>query len=328
MLALLGIGLGGSLARAKPPEIVAGSFSLLVIPDTQVYAWKYPATYEAQMRWAAANAKKYNLVYMLHLGDVTEHNTAVEWEVARNAHRLLDGRLPFAMSTGNHDYPERDGGPDSRQSMLSDYFPVTDFRSWPSYGGLYDREPQKLDNNYHLFQAGGRKWLVLALEFAPRDDVLRWANEVVKKYPDRTVILITHAYLQPSNLRYDRTKSTAKHFDRYSSRLEGGVNDGEDMWRKLVSPNPNVGLVICGHVGVTGRLTSTNDGGQAIEQMVVDYQQQPEGGGGFLRLLTFLPDGKTVRTRDYSPVSDLTIAEPDRVYDFQIMPAPPEATTR
>jgi hypothetical protein len=52
--------------------------------------------------------------------------------------------------------------------------------------------------------------------------------------------------------------------------------------------------------------------------MVVDYQSQPEGGGGFLRLLTFLPDGETVRVRDYSPLSDETVTDPERTYDFKI----------
>ena len=36
--------------------------------------------------------------------------------------------------------------------------------------------------------------------------------------------------------------------------------------------------------------------------MLVDYEKL-KGGGGFLRLLEFLPDGKTIQVRTYSPVS-------------------------
>lgn len=61
--------------------------------------------------------------------------------------------------------------------------------------------------------------------------------------------------------------------------------------------------------------------------MVVDYQTQPAGGGGYLRLLQFLPDGRTVQVRDYSPVSDETVADPERAYDFT-MTAPLPAQSK
>src|SRR6185295_191546 len=113
---------------------------------------------------------------------------------------------------------------------------------------------------YHLFEAGGRKWLILALEFSPRDDVLRWANEIVKAHPDRSAILVTHAYLRPDNTRFDRGvvtnakgKKGNKGLDNYAlAKATGGFNDGEDMWKKLVSPQANFALVISGHVCVTG----------------------------------------------------------------------------
>jgi hypothetical protein len=46
------------------------------------------------------------------------------------------------------------------------------------------------------------------------------------------------------------------------------------------------------------------------------------GGNGYLRLLQFLPDGRTLRVRDYSPVPDDTIAAEDRVFDLELPPAP------
>ena len=33
----------------------------------------------------------------------------------------------------------------------------------------------KLDNTYHLYEKGGRKWIVLCLEWGPRDKVVAWA---------------------------------------------------------------------------------------------------------------------------------------------------------
>jgi hypothetical protein len=41
-----------------------------------------------------------------------------------------------------------------------------------------------------------------------------------------------------------------------------------------------------------------------VHQILVDYQNQPNGGNGFLRLLQFTADLKTVRVSDYSPTLD------------------------
>jgi hypothetical protein len=36
--------------------------------------------------------------------------------------------------------------------------------------------------------------------------------------------------------------------------------------------------------------------------MLVNYQMKPLGGEAFLRLVEFLPDGKTVQVKSYSPL--------------------------
>jgi len=51
-----------------------------------------------------------------------------------------------------------------------------------------------------------------------------------------------------------------------------------------------------------GRLSSTNDFGQVVHQMLVNYQMKALGGEAYLRLVEFLPDGKTVQVKAYSPL--------------------------
>ncbi|MBI5772209.1 MAG: metallophosphoesterase [Verrucomicrobia bacterium] len=308
-------------AAPPPPE---GGFTLAVLPDTQFYALKHPEIYDAQTKWIAENVKRYNIAYVLHVGDITDKNTAPEWEVAAKAHARLAGVVPCALLPGNHDYNKERG------SGLSAAFPPDEFRKLPTFGGFYDQEPQRSDNSYHLFEAGGRKWLVLALEYGPRHDVLRWANAVAAKHPDRSAILITHAYLRPDNTRFDRKVFAMVKGKRSNKGLDGsalskspaGFNDGEDLWQKLVSQHANFTLVVSGHVCITGRRTDTGKHGNAVHQILVDYQNQPNGGNGYLRLLQFLPDGKTLRVRDYSPTLDDTIAAEDRVFDLAFPPAP------
>jgi hypothetical protein len=317
------------LAFAAAPAPVPGGFTLAVLPDTQIYAWKYPETYPAQTKWLADNARRYNLRYVLHVGDITQHNTNTQWQVAARAHALLDAAgIPCAITTGNHDLgPE--GRATSRETPFAQFFPLDSFRQWKTFGGIYDREPERTDNNFHLFEAGGRKWLILCLEFGPRDDVLRWANEVVARHPDRAAILVTHAYLRPDNNRFNRhafikvkNLEVNMGLDRYPlAKAEGGFNDGEDIWKKLVSQHANFALVVSGHVCYTGRLDSPGRHGNVVHQMVVDYQSGKEGGQGFLRLLQFHPDGKRVSVADYSPLLDQLSDKLGTSYEFQIAPA-------
>jgi 3',5'-cyclic AMP phosphodiesterase CpdA len=291
----------------------------VVLPDTQIYAWKYPEIFLAQTNWIAANAEARNIRYVFHVGDVVEHNSEKEWKLARKAMSVLDGKVPYAIALGNHDLGPGGSGK-NRDSLFGDFFPVKDFRRWPTFGGVYDREPERPDNSVHRFEAAGRRWLVLALEFGPRDDVLRWADEVLAANPGHPAILLTHAYLDSDGRRYDRSLSGQEYPPQdYPLAADGaGLNTGEDIWRKVVSRHRNVVMVVSGHVCVAARLESRGEAGNAVHQMVVDYQNQKRGGNGWLRLLTFSPDGRGLRVRDYSPVLDEWTDHRDRRFDLAL----------
>jgi len=304
-----------TVARGETAE----DFSVVVLPDTQIYAWKFPEFLPAQTRWIVENRAKYNIKYVLHVGDVVEHNNEKEWKIAREALSLLDGKVPYAIALGNHDIGPG-GSSKTRDTLFGEYFPLKEIRKWESFGGVYDREPDKGENMYHLFRAGGRQWLALVLEFGPRDDVLRWAGEVVARHPECPVLLITHAYLHNDGRRYDRATPDQDYppQDYPIAGDRAGLNTGEDIWRKLVSKNRNLVMVISGHVCVAARLTSRGDAGNRVHQMVVDYQNQERGGNGWLRLLQFSEGGRTVHVRDYSPVLDEWSDRPDRRFDLHL----------
>jgi hypothetical protein len=44
--------------------------------------------------------------------------------------------------------------------------------------------------------------------------------------------------------------------------------------------------------------------GNAVHEIVVNYQFTVNGGNGLIRLMEFLPDGKTVRVKTYSPFAE------------------------
>jgi hypothetical protein len=309
-----------AFAQAAPPAPVEGGFTLVVVPDTQNYTWKRPELYALQAGWIAANVRRYNIAHVLHVGDITQHNNMEEWSAARRAQSLYSDLVPAAYAAGNHDFGPN-GNTETRGSLFADYISFADYRRRPGFGGVYDREPDRTENSYHLFDGGGRQWLILVLEFAPRDDVVRWANDIVTRHPRLGVILLTHAYLAADGTRFDGKKQSHGPAFYPLAGSSDGSNDGEALWQKLVSRHPNFALVISGHVGVAAYLESKGVNGNSVHQLVVDYQDIENGGNAWLRLLQFLPDGKTVRVRDYTPLLDQTSKSRECAFEFVLDPA-------
>jgi hypothetical protein len=316
------LGVSAFAAEPAPLPFVKGSWTLVLLPDIQNYTSSYPEVLNSQTRWIAENREKRNIGFVLQEGDMTNNNAPAEWERARDGFKLLDG-VPYAIATGNHDYTSKDQT--VRKSLLSAYFPVSLFQNLPTFGGVYERG--KMDNSYHLLTIGGRDWVIIALEWGPRDGVVRWANAVLTRYANRSAIIVTHAYLYSDNTRYDqstRTDQTWNPHSYWTAKLAGGTNDGEELWKKLVLSNENVSFVFCGHVlnsGV-GRLSSADDAGNMVHQVLANYQMRAEGGEGYLRLVEFLPDHKTVQVKTYSPHLNKYMTDVQQQFVLDLPPAP------
>lgn len=321
MLILSVVGASCGETTPKTPSFTPGSWSLVLLPDTQKYSLLYPGMFTLQTHWIAKNKDKYDIRYVLHLGDVTDENTALEWQRASDALRELDGKVPYALVTGNHDYTPS-AYPASDNCGLNEYFPISRFQSWPTFGGVM--KAGKTTNSYHLFSAGGSDWIILALEYAPRDETVQWANDVLSKHPRRKAILVTHAYLFFDGTRYDHVKKQQAwnpHAILKRFKLPDiPINDGEELWQKLVRKN-NFAFTFNGHVlgSGLGFLSSNNDRGKTTHQMLVNYQGRlPFSGEGYLRILEFLPEGKTVRVKSYSPLYDKYLTDPGNQFTIEL----------
>ena len=138
--------------------------------------------------------------------------------------------------------------------------------------------------------------------------MVRWANEVVGKHPKREAILITHAFIYYDDTRYDWKKYGGKqnwnpHAYGVAKATNDDVSDGEELWNELVAKHENFILTLNGHVldDGLGRVDTNTPGGRDVPQVLVNFQMRPKGGDGWLRLLEFQADGKTVEVYDYSP---------------------------
>jgi hypothetical protein len=276
-------------------------FTLAVIPDTQHETQYAPAMFTAQTRWLAEHRAELHLVAVLHEGDVVnDRPDAAQWRTAAAALRLLAGKVPYVVAAGNHDLEDRF----APRPLVYDKAPFNALIAGLPGAAVSGRHASgDYTNTYYLFEAAGVPLVVINLINGPTDPVLRWAGAVADAYPDRRAVLLTHDYLGVDGRR--RTIG-----DRHlSTDNDPRRNNGADIWTEFVAGHPNVALVLNGHVidpvsptepWSAARLTSLNDAGRPVHQLLANYQAYGRG-NGYLRLLRFHPAAGTLAVSTYSP---------------------------
>jgi hypothetical protein len=298
------------------------AWSMVLLPDPQTYSkfGRNQPVFELMTSWISENIQPLNIQMVLCTGDLVEHNEYInpdgvvanqpskkQWESVSRAFGRLDGRVPYVTALGNHDYGYK--SIENRTSHFNSYFPVDkNFKNQDILRevGMNAQGIPTLENAAFEFTSPhGRKILVLSLEFAPRDTTIDWAIGVVSqdKYKDHTVIVLTHSYMNSKN----------DHIVKENYPIENG-NYGQALFEKLIKPSKNIQLVLAGHIGAPDKpeehiafRTDTNAAGQKIQQMVFNAQAlgggwMGNGGDGWLRILEFLPDNKTVTVKTFSPL--------------------------
>ena len=235
-LSLRGAAVGAALLLAAAPAALAeanvpspnigvrpsletpGSFSMIVLSDPQSYT-KFAANqplFDLQTAWVADNIPNLNIMTALVTGDMVEQNNKLTWEgkphphngnqtsrqqwqAASRAFERLDGRLPYILCQGNHDVGYV--ASENRYSMQPEFFYPERNTAWertlvataPDYRGINTME----NAAYEFSDPNWGNILVLAFEFAPRDEVLQWARELIDsdRFRDHRVIILTHAFL-------------------------------------------------------------------------------------------------------------------------------------
>lgn len=279
-------------AEAGPP---AGEpYTISVIPDIQYFVKENPTMLYRISQWLLENADAKNIGLVLQMGDLTDNNTPEQWERTQAGLTQLDGLIPYAVTLGNHDMapPGRVGAVAHRgETLFMNYF------NKDSFSGLQGSFPEgKLYNTFHTFNIAGIDYLVIALEFAPPNEAVEWANKVVEAHPNHKVILITHEYVQPNGLRAPTGKASSYALAQDTTTT---MNDGEDLWYKLVRKHPNFFLVFSGHFGATNIPYHVDKGqyGNTVYEFLVDYQDHTDG---WFANFEFTPDNK-INVSVYSP---------------------------
>ncbi|HSE48309.1 MAG TPA: Ig-like domain-containing protein [Terriglobales bacterium] len=268
-------------------------FSIVVLPDPQNYSQYYPQIFQQQTQWIADHRAERNIQLVVGVGDMVNHwDSATEWQNADAAIKTLDGaQVPYLLAIGNHDYDNFN--PKTRgAAAFNTWFGPARYATSPVYRGNYNGSNE---NFYATLTAGGTQYLLLVLEFYPRDAVLAWAESVLAQYPAAPVIVVTHSFMYVDDTRVDEC-------DTNDMSVPDG-NDPDRVWRSFVSQYENIFLVLSGHVSRKPQSKRLDAGknGRLVMQTLQDWQDAANGGDGWLRIYTFHPATNTVDVQTYSP---------------------------
>ncbi|WP_339654356.1 metallophosphatase [uncultured Salegentibacter sp.] len=303
---------GSSLAQQK-------SFEFVVLPDTQTYVEEYPEIYLHQMRWLANNKDRFS--FALHVGDITQNNNGKEWDIAKKGFNIIEGKLPYSFALGNHDMGSASGKfADIRNTAMANaYF------SPKGFADLVASFPEgKIDNILSEFKIGDQNWMVLSLEFGPRNKTIKWADGMIEKYSQHNFIIVTHAYVyEDSTLHNGEDWWLPENYGIGKDTGEEAPNNGGQLWEKLIKKHDNISMVFSGHIlksGV-GTLVSEGENGNKVYQMLANYQKGVEGsengGNGFLRIIKVNPENQRIEVKTYSPWLDEFKTEKEHNFTFE-----------
>jgi hypothetical protein len=276
---------------------VGADFTLAALPDTQCIVgapysfWcdvgGIPAIFYSQTQWIAQNRAAQNIVFVTHLGDVTNDgdSNSGEWDVADTAMSYLENPattglaegVPYGITPGNHDQTI----PWGTTTEYNSHFGYSRFAGRSYYGGHYGSNN---NNNYEFFSAGGMDFIIIHLEYNPTSGAIAWADNLLKTYSNRRAIVSSHAILLSGN---------PASFDSEGTNIYNGLKT-----------NPNLFLMLCGHEDGTAGQRSDTYLGNTIYTLMSDYQYWTNGGNGYMRLMKFVPSLNQIQVQTFSPYVD------------------------
>ena len=293
-------------------ESVAADFeydySFAVIPDTQNMVDEEYKGYDhllAISNWIKDHAETDKIRFAMHLGDFVntpqkdgKENTA-EWQKAYDAMQILNGVIPYSVVPGNHDYDNMSKNRDL--TIFNKYFGVATYNGMGTETGYY--KAGCVENSYHKFTAGNVKYLVFALEFGARTDVLKWADRIADENSDCRIIVTTHAFLTEHGVYDQDTGAAPRTYGFIGAGDADYVNNGKAIWDKFVSRHSNIFMVLNGHYSSDDiiRKTYTGNGGNLVNAMFINAQSMLDCNEGMLAQIKVNEKTKQICVSYFSP---------------------------
>lgn len=291
--------------QANPPS----PFSFVGFPDTQYYTGEIKggtnSMFRSQMDWAVAKKDSFKISFITHYGDCVEEGdnggNDIEWLRADSSFRIIENPIttqlphgiPYSICVGNHDQsPE--GDPNGTTTFYNQYFGASRFTGRNYYGGFYGNN---YDNHFELFSVNGYDFIMLSLEYdeTANATVLAWADAILKTYSNRRAIVSSHFLLDIKA--------------NFSAQGLATFN--------YLKNNPNLFLMLCGHVSGEAHRTDTVNG-NLIHTILADYQTRLNGGTGWMNILQFIPAENRMKVKTYSPIFDIYETDQNSEFDLTV----------
>lgn len=266
---------------------------------------------------------------------VTPETISIEMSKAIEGYKILsDANLPFGVAPGNHDYdaiwttkkfPPNLNKPKNKLKMIPEDIGVLHVGGLDNFRSVFGSNSSFFKTKHwyigshrggassaQIFTAAGYKFLHIALEMHPGDEVISWAQSVIAQNPNLPTIFTTHDHL---NVEGERKGDPVLDLATVDPKQH---NNAQAVWDKLFSQHPQVLMVLSGHqLGQSYRVDS-NIHDQPVIQILADYQARQQVskdnmtennmskptslGDGWLRLIEFdlQLDNPTISVKTYS----------------------------
>lgn len=268
------------------PDPESPRFTVVVMPDTQYMFDQdriHPVPVEASFRYVLdperrAGGDDENIVFLAHLGDVTNNGLAEEYSAATKVFDMLDrAGASYGVLAGNHDVSADD---QRGATPYLDTFGPARARKTPGY---HSSSPDGY-NTCHIFRAGGRSWMLLSLDWRLSEKGFAWANKVIADNPTLPAIVTTHEIVDSDG---EGNASLSEY--------------GRQMWDKLIKDNDQIFLTLNGHFWPPGNTVLKNSAGHDVHLHITNYQDRYYGGAGMIRSYRFDLNRGVIDIATFSP---------------------------
>lgn len=254
-------------------------FSIVWIADTQTIAYHGDNdVFEAMGKWIVKQKEPINIQYIVQTGDLVDNGySPKQWANFEVMSREFFGKIPYLPVAGNHDLGVK-------WEKYAAYLQIPYVKAIP-----VERKFKHGQAVFAEFHAGGQDFLIVGAGWNADVSSVVWINNVLKTHPNHIAILLFHSYIN--------AKGELSH-------------QGLPLRNLIVAKNPNVRLVLSGHLRGNGYLQDLFDDDadgiaeRSVNAMLYNYQGYAHANSGQIRVLTFDPQTRTIHVVTYSPYSD------------------------
>lgn len=217
-------------------EDINDTFTIVWLSDTQDMSYHgYNHAMQKMGVWIDSQKEALNIRYVVQTGDAVDNGASPkQWAEFDLMYDEFKDTIPYIGAAGNHEI---------KKNGYLEYLQRPEVCSIPKENVYKEGEA-----SYSTFEVDGCKFIIVAVGYGIEEESAGWVNSVLQSHDDHIAILLYHDYLQTSG--------------RFS------IN-GKSMYKQIVLPNPNVRLVLCGHVcegthSVSSRVDIVDDNNDGI----------------------------------------------------------------